>query len=293
MMSGSAASIPQAGPTRLGLIGDNIRDSRSPDLHRLAGWLCGLEVRYDLLVPAQMGRTFDEVLAACEHDRMRGVNVTYPYKERVITRLASCTPDVTLIGSANTVVFTPEGPVGYNTDHSGFIAAYRIRFRERPAGRVAIIGCGGVGRAIAFALAALGATQLRLFDADADRANRLAAALGLLAPPMAVQVERDPAGTLREADGVVNCTPVGMTGMPGSAVPLELLGGQRWAFDAVYTPVDTQFLRTAQRVGIETLSGYELFFHQGIKAFELFTGRMPPLDALRRELVERPHREVS
>jgi shikimate dehydrogenase len=96
------------------------------------------------------------------------------------------------------------------------------------------------------------------------------------------------------AGGVVNCTPLGMTGRPGTAVPADLLGGQAWAFDAVYTPSDTPFLLAARRLGIATLSGYELFFHQGIRAFELFTGRMPPLGILREQLLNPlQHREVS
>src|SRR3569623_2959254 len=201
MGTGSASGPAAGGPIRLGLIGDNIRESRSPELHRLAGRRCGLQVRYDLRVPADLVMPFDTCFDACRRDGLRGVYVTYPYKERVLARLASCTGDVTLIGSANAVVFTPEGPVGHNTDHSGFIAAYRIRFGERPAGRVAIVGSGGVGRAIAFALAALGASELRLFDADADRATRLAAALARVERPVALHVGHDLADTLRNVDG--------------------------------------------------------------------------------------------
>lgn len=274
----------RAATVRLGLIGDNIRDSRSPDLHRLAGRLCGLEVLYQLLIPRELGRSFDEVFETCRHDGLKGVNITYPYKEQVIGRLASHNPDVALVGSSNTVVFTPTGPVGHNTDYLGFIAAYRAHFGDRPAGRVAIVGAGGVGRAIAFALADLGASDLRLFDADGDRAAKLAGALRELSRAPVVRVEGDVAAVLKHADGVINCTPVGMFGKPGSAIPLNLLGGKSWAFDAVYTPIETEFLQAARDLGIDTLSGYELFFQQGIKAFELFTGRVPPLHALRQQL---------
>jgi len=279
---------------RLGLIGDNIRDSRSPDLHRLAGELCGLEVEYELLIPPEIGRSFDEIFDTCRADGLGGVNITYPYKEQVIGRLSSRNPDVARVGSSNTVVFTPGGPVGYNTDYLGFVAAYRAHFGDRPAGRVAIVGAGGVGRAIAFALAALGASELRVIDAEPDRAARLATALGELSPTVAVEVETDITTMLRGADGVVNCTPIGMSGRPGSAIPPQLLGGQSWAFDAVYTPVETEFLLAARASGLDTLSGYELFFQQGIKAFELFTGRVPPLDALRQRLAApSQHREAS
>ncbi len=77
-----------------------------------------------------------------------------------------------------------------------------------------------------------------------------------------------------------------MAGYPGSAVPLDGLGPQSWAFEAVYTPINTPFKLAAEAAGLRVLSGYELFFHQGIEAFRIFTGRTPDPDALRRLLTE-------
>jgi shikimate dehydrogenase len=285
MMGPSPASTARPA-IRLGLIGGNIAASRSPDLHRLSGQATGLDVTYDLLVPTELGTDFETVFAGCRDGGMRGVNVTYPYKERVTSLVSIPDPEVARLGSINTVLFAPGTALGYNTDYSGFAAAYRAAFADRPAGRVALVGAGGVGRAIAFALAGLGASELRLLDADPRRAQDLAAALGRLSRPAPrIVVLPDVASALGDADGVLNCTPMGMTGQPGSAIEASLLGGQRWAFDAVYTPVDTEFLIAARRAGLATISGYELFFHQGIEAFELFTGRTPPdLDDLRRQL---------
>ena len=75
-------------------------------------------------------------------------------------------------------------------------------------------------------------------------------------------------------------------GYPGSAIPKALIGRQRWAFDAVYTPVDTRFLNDCRDVGLEVISGYELFFHQGVDAFRLFTGQEVDPAALRKELAQ-------
>lgn len=272
-------SLP--GTISLGLIGDNIRDSRSPELHRVAGLLCDLDVRYDLLVPAELNAAFDGAFEQSRHDGRRGVNITYPYKETVLSLLADQSIDVERIGSANTVVFTDDGPVGHNTDYLGFIAAFRQHFGTRSPGSVGLVGAGGVGRAIAFALARLGAHELRVFDTDRQRAERLVRAMTDAAEDTPATVQADVESALRRVDGIVNCTPVGMIGKTGSPVPTALMDGPRWAFDAVYTPVETEFLLTAKAKGINTLSGYELFFHQGVAAFELFTGRMPPLQALR------------
>ena len=266
---------------RLGLIGDNIRTSRSPDLHRFCGRLTSLDVTYELLIPPELGLSFDALFDTVRDEGYRGVNVTYPYKERVVGRVRVEDPEIRRIGSVNTVLFEPDGPRGFNTDHTGFLAAFRAAFGRMAPGRVALVGAGGVGRAIAFALSSLGAAEIRILDSDRDKARALADSVA--GAVVASTVEEAAAG----ADGVVNATPVGMSGLPGSAVPRTCLPGRRWAFEAVYTPVDTLFKREAEAAGLQVLSGYELFFHQGIQAFRLFTGQEPAdLDLLRRLLQE-------
>ncbi len=277
-MTGSAT-------VKLGLIGDNIARSRSPDLHRIAGALNGLEVTYDLLVPPELGLDFDTVFQSCAAHGYRGVNVTYPYKEIVAGKVGIDDPLVRRIGAVNTVVFQPGAAAGYNTDYSGFVAAYRAKFAGNPPGTVLLIGAGGVGRAIAFALVALGVTELRVVDRDGSRADILAAAVRQASGGRRVTGSTDISAAAGGADGIVNCTPVGMTGYPGSPIDRAALGGQRWAFDAVYTPVETAFKADAEAAGLDFLSGYELFFHQGIQAFRIFTGRdIADTDELRRLL---------
>ena len=95
----------RSGPVRLGRIGDHIARSRSPDLHRIAGDLCGIRVTYDLFIPQAMGRSFEDVFAACGREGMRGVNITYPYKERAAALVAVEEPGIRRIGSVNTVLF--------------------------------------------------------------------------------------------------------------------------------------------------------------------------------------------
>ncbi len=273
-------------PIRLGLIGDNIAASSSPALHRIAGELSGLKVTYDLLRPADLKRSFDEVLAWAEADGYRGLNITYPYKERVVAHLDVPDPAVRAIGACNTVLFGPGRPVGWNTDYSGFMAAYRHSFGDKRPGRVAMAGSGGVGRAIAFALCELGAAELRLFDIDAGKSQALAEALRSLAAATTVTVASGIDEATRDADGLVNSTPIGMVGIGGSPFPPATIPGRRWAFDAVYTPVDTPFVVAARAAGLSVMSGYELFFYQGVDAFLHFTGKTVPETALRTALLE-------
>ncbi|WP_337924719.1 shikimate dehydrogenase [Szabonella alba] len=270
----------------LGLIGDNIAASRSPLLHVLAGRQNGMTVRYDRLVPPALGQSFDAVFDAAQAAGMRGVNVTYPYKEKAVSRVSVPDPLVRAMGAINTVLFTPGGPVGYNTDHSGFMAAYRGLRGDTPPGRVLMIGTGGVGRAVAFGLAALGAAELRLVDLDPAKAEALAADLRIAAPDLELRLETDPATAADGADGLVNCTPVGMVGYGGTPLAAPAMAGAEWVFDAVYTPTDTQFLADAGAAGAAVLSGWELFFWQGVHAFGLYSGGLPvDLAALRHALL--------
>jgi shikimate dehydrogenase len=269
---------------QLGLIGDKIQASKSPTLHHMAGRICGLDVSYDLLVPSARGEAFEEVFDHCSAAGYRGVNVTYPYKERVLSRLAAPGAELLGLGACNTVVFDVAGPRGANTDCTGFASAFRHRFGGASPGSVAMAGAGGVGKAIGFALASLGATQLRLFDPDRDKAKALAAALAVHAAGLHISVSGSMEEAAGNADGIVNATPFGMAGIGGNAIPDAALRGSGWAFDAVYTPQWTEFLTKARDAGRDILSGYELFLFQGIDAFRIFTGEAVDAQSLRREL---------
>jgi shikimate dehydrogenase len=269
---------------RLGLIGDNIAASRAPDLHHAAARLCGLDVSYERLVPADLGRSFDTVVDRAQSDGLRGLNITYPYKERILSRVTIQDAAVRAIGACNTVLFGAP-TVGLNTDYTGFIAAYRGQFGETPPGIVAIAGCGGAGKAVGFALASLGAKTIRLFDADQAKTRGLASSLADFRSGLDVVAAASLADACDGATGLVNCTPMGMVGYGGNAFADIPLKGRGWIFDAVYTPLQTPFLTAGEAAGLQILSGYELFLYQGIHAFKLFTGHDVDDRALRRALV--------
>lgn len=258
----------------LGLIGDNIARSRSPLLHRLAGEQNGMTVQYDRLIPRDLGQEFDAVFDQCPGLGFRGINVTYPYKERAAAKVTVDDPLVRAIGAVNTVLFEADVPQGYNTDYTGFMAAYRAARSDAP-GICCLIGTGGVGRALAFGLVALGATEIRLVDRDMAKAEALASDLRAVAGATRVTTFTDAAEAARGAQGLLNGTPVGMVGYDGTPLPAAAMQGAGWAFDAVYTPVDTQFLTDAETQGLNIISGYELFFWQGVHAWEHFSGGKP------------------
>lgn len=268
---------------RLGLIGDNIGKSLSPRLHRLAAGQNNCTVVYDRLIPAERQTDFETLFDGLPAAGYRGVNVTYPYKERAAARVRIDEPLVRAIGAVNTVLFEDDGPHGFNTDYSGFIAAYRRVRQSTPPGPVLMIGAGGVGKAIAFALISLGLTEIRIADRDGRRAEALGATLAAY-PGVTVRTAEAAEELAVGASGIVNCTPVGMTGHEGTPLARLSMRGAAWAFDAVYTPVETQFLKDAAAEGLQTISGYELFIGQGVDAWRLFTGLPVDEERLRADL---------
>ena len=271
---------------RLGLIGDNIAASQAPRLHTLAGAIRGIAVRYDLLVPAAAGLGFDALFDRCANGTYHGINVTHPYKERAAARVEIGNPLVRAMGAVNLVRFESDRRRGFNTDYTGFLCAWRAKFGTDAPGAVCQVGAGGAGKALGFALAELGAEAIRLLDVDRGRAQALAASLRAAYPGLnaarCASLKEAAAG----ARGLVNCSPVGMVGHDGTPIPREHMHRAAWAFDAVYTPVDTQFLADAASAGLETLSGFELFFHQGAEGFEIFFGGSVDRARLRQALGE-------
>ncbi|WP_432695749.1 shikimate dehydrogenase family protein [Marinobacterium sp. YM272] len=268
---------------KLGLIGQSIAKSRAPALHMLLGEVYGVDVSYQLHEPRdESPEAFAETLEQMRAEGYSGTNVTFPYKQIAVSHADQVNDAVKLVGSTNTLSLRDQVSAA-NTDYTGFIRGYRGRRGDAPAGRVLIIGAGGVGRAVAFGVFDVGATEVLLFDLNEAGARSLCDALNASGRKARVVGKEELADAARSADGLVNCTPIGHYKTPGNPLPLELFGGQAWAFDAVYTPLDTEFLKAAHGKGLELVSGFDLFIYQGLDAFEIFTDmKVDPAEAIKR-----------
>ena len=269
---------------KLGLIGKGISRSQSARLHVLLGRMCGMDVSYDYLDSDQI-EDFDLIkqLTTCAEIGYAGVNVTHPYKTSARKLITPRKRLPAALGAVNTVVFREDGWRGDNTDFVGFMRGYKKQFGDAKPGTVLQLGAGGVGLATAFGLRGLGADKILVHDKDITRGAELVATLTAADVQAEFVGAENLSDTVRSADGLINCTPVGMNQYPGCPFDVDLLGGQKWAFDAVYTPVETAFLRTATKSGIEVMTGFELFFFQGIEAFEVFSGAEIDADAARQD----------
>jgi shikimate dehydrogenase len=262
-------------PFRLGLVGAQIKWSMAPRFHIAVARRLGIELDYVLLEQDSTPRPdVPAVVARLRRQGYGGINITYPFKEAAIDIADHVEPGVRALGALNTLVFDDAGVRGFNTDHSGLLRLWAQRGGWEP-GTVAVVGAGGVGRAAAFALAALGADELRIFDRERDRSEHLAMALRAAHPTIPVRIFESSDRAIVGAQGVFNGTPVGMHFMPGSAVDLALIRDQAWVFDAIYAPLRTPLVTRALEQQITTFTGFDLFISQATDAFGHFTGVEP------------------
>lgn len=262
-----------------GVIGNPIGHSLGPLLHNTAFHARKMNAVY---LPFFV-RELRDFLAAIEPLGISGFSVTLPHKQTILRHLDDCDPLAAQIGAVNTVVVRGGGKLyGYNTDYVGVLRALERRVALRGS-RVLLFGAGGAARAAAFALAQGGAI-VAVAARQMKRARALARAVG----GEAIERRR-----IRHEffDAIVNATPVGMHPHSGES-PLE--PGElncRLLMDMVYRPMKTRLLELAERRGIETITGVEMFLAQGTSQFEIWTGVRAPevvmrravLDALRRE----------
>ena len=262
-----------------GLIGAPIASSAAPAMHEQAADALGVRCHYQLIEVANAdAATLRALLDGVRRLGFAGVNVTFPYKEAVVPLLDEMSPAARAIGAVNTVVVRDGRLIGHNTDSTGFARAIGDLVAGSKHGAVALIGAGGVGKAIAFALANLGIAELNIFDADRAKAEALSSQLH---GRLQARVADDVAGALQGVVGMVNGTPVGMLPDRGMAVPEALLHGGLWVADAVYTPLWTPLLFAARAKGAKVMTGRDLAVYQAADAFELFTGLRPPVAAIR------------
>ncbi|WLG84158.1 shikimate dehydrogenase [Pseudomonas cucumis] len=261
-----------------GLIGAGIQASRTPALHEHEGDAQGLRYLYRLIDLDQLkldSSALPDLLMAAERMNFTGLNITFPCKQTIIPLLDELSPEARGIGAVNTVVLKDGKRIGHNTDCLGFAEGFRRGLQGVALERVVQMGAGGAGAAVAHALLSEGVQLLSIFDVDQSRAQSLANNLNQHFGFGRAVAGHDLPGTLSQADGLVNTTPMGMKKLPGTPVPVELLRAQLWVAEIVYFPLETELLRNARALGCRTLDGGNMAVFQAVKAFELFSGVVP------------------
>ncbi len=272
------------GTTKLvGILGNPVSHSLSPAMHNQAfetldmDWIyVPLPVRPDNLHEAVKGLNSLGFL---------GVNVTVPYKERVLPFLDELSDEAAQIGAVNTIKIFEGRLFGDNTDSQGFLNhLFEIDFNPNRC-RALVLGSGGSARSVAYALASQGAS-VSVCGRNVETAGSVVNMIAKLFPDASAQFIRwkDLQDLNSEADIIVNTTPVGMAKNNGESpwprgAGFPILG---LAYDLVYSPPVTRFMEQARENGVRAMHGLGLLVHQAGLSFEIWTGIPAPLEIMRR-----------
>lgn len=258
--------------------------SLSPAMHNSAFELLGIDARYRAreVAPAELPRAVEEL----RRPNTWGANLTIPHKESVMTLLDALTAEARAVGAVNTIVRRGESLEGHTTDVSGFLQALAELSLDLAGRRVLLLGAGGAGRAVAYALLLSGVGELVLFNRTPERAEKLRddfARLGAIR----VVGENELAECGPQAQLVVNATSVGMMreGVRTDETPIEAksLPREGAVVDLVYRPAETRLLKEAKAAGLKTQNGLPMLVYQGAESFSMWTGYDAPAGYMRQE----------
>jgi shikimate dehydrogenase len=263
---------------RVGLIGAGIQRSLSPVMHETEAAHQGLRLRYrlidvdDELLSAQ---TLPQLLQTAADQGLRGLNITFPFKQAVLPLLDSLSDEARAMGAVNTVLFENGHSIGHNTDAPGWRRAFHAALPQADLRSVTLLGAGGAGAAVAHAVLSLGAQHLFIHDREHPRAVALATALVKRFGAERASAEADINQAMRLSTGLIHATPTGMDKLPGMPLPAALLRSDLWVAEVVYFPLETALLKAARAVACATVDGGGMAVWQAVGAFELFTGIAP------------------
>ena len=241
-------------------------------MHKAAFAALKLDWRYDLL-PIRPGEIEQELPALVEQG-YRGFNVTVPHKSAILSASGLIERDeaVNEIGACNVITVQEDGRlIATNSDWRGFTADLGAHSIDVKGARCLILGSGGSAQAVAYALHRMEAGSIKFVSRRAVE-NR-----------PAIICYKQLADEAPGAKLIVNCTPVGMwPEVDASPWPKEIpIPSGAMLYDLVYNPPRTALMAQAAAAGAQEIGGLGMLVEQGALAFELWTGRKPPIDIMR------------
>jgi shikimate dehydrogenase len=281
-------------PIRVGVLGDPVAHSLSPQMQNAALRECKIDLRYARfhILPNEL----PEALNLVRQLNFVGVNLTVPHKIAALDHVDDVDPDARRIGAVNTISFDGKTARGFNTDGRGFSRAIRDEFSvDLRDLRVLVLGAGGAGRAIAMQCAKENCERLVIANRNFAKAKQLAEELRefFAGPKIFGPVPRLQAIAWEEAairfqianiDLIVNATPLGLNSTDPPAIPARLLAPHVMIYDTVYALGRTPLTAAAIEAGARAANGLSMLLYQGALSFAIWFEREAPIDLMRSAL---------
>ena len=249
------------------VIGNPINHSLSPKLHNHWFKENKIDAVYEKIKIDE--NDLKNMIAKCKEEKINGINVTVPFKEKVIPYLDNLSIEAEQTQSVNTIVFKEGGLIGHNTDIVGFekgIKASNFNMKDK---KILILGAGGVVPSIVFALKKMNVLEISISNRTKQRAENL--------KNLFKNLKVLEWGNLSDFDVVINATSLGLNNEKIN-LNFSRAGKNKLFYDVIYNPTETNFLKEGKELGNKTENGSKMFIYQASEAFKLWHGIEPEVN---------------
>jgi len=267
-----------------GLIGLPLKHSFSAAMHNAAFKALKINAEYRLFEIRP--QDVDDFLAQLDKNNINGLNVTIPYKEKVLkfVKLDQESSFLRQVQAVNTIAKKDGAWTGFNTDIAGFSRHLKEQFD--PVGKkAAILGAGGAAKAVAYVLASLKVDSISVFDVDHQKSSKITDMIKEIFPGFTIYpVDKIEGLEVKDKDLLVNATPVGLKEEDPCLFKSGQLHSNLFVYDLVYNPAQTKLLALAERAGARVSNGLGMLLYQGMLSFRIWTGQEAPRQVMEETL---------
>ena len=247
------------------VIGNPIKHSLSPELHNF--WIKKNKINavYDKIKLEES--ELKDFINKLRNEEIHGLNVTVPFKNKVIKYLDKLSLEVETTDSVNTIYKSGDDIIGHNTDVAGFELGLRHSKINVLHKSILILGAGGVVPSIIYSLLSMGCKKIFLSNRTFEKAENIKKKFN--------EVEVVKWGKIPDFDIVINATSVGLK---GDSLDLNLNTKDKIFYDVIYNPKETQFLKKAKENGNRIENGMYMFVYQANQSFSIWNNVIPKID---------------
>ena len=252
----------------VGIIGNSIQYSLSPTIHEY--WMLKHKINGKYKIYDLKEEELESFIKSAHNKNIKGLNVTIPYKKKIIDFVDAISAEAKIIGAVNTLIIKKDGKIfGDNTDAIGFINnlennCFNWKEKKEP---IVILGAGGAARAIIYSILKCKKYNIRLVNRNKDRANNLILDMKKIFPKAKIVYYDHYLEALKNSSFLINATSLGMVGHSKLNINLEQMNRNSIVYDIVYSPLETSLLKKAKNLNFLTIDGLGMLLEQAAPAF--------------------------
>ena len=259
---------------KFGIIGNPIRHSLSPVLHNYWFKKYKIDANYSI-IDVEDENELPSIIEKIRNNEISGLNVTLPYKQKIVAHVDTIVNDAEITSSVNTIYLDNyETIIGENTDVFGLQAAYLKEIDNAPKKKALIIGAGGVSPSVILSLQKSGIREISITNRTEEKCIFLKNKFNNLEILEWKRLQEE----IKNFDIIINATSLGLKGNKDFDFNFDQTKNSLIYIDTIYNPLETKTLKYLKKMDIKVFNGLNMFIYQGQKSFYLWNKINPEID---------------